>query len=777
MIGETISHYKILSKLGEGGMGVVYKAEDIRLHRTVALKVLPPELTRDREAKTRFMHEARAASALQHHNICTIHEIDETPQGQLFICMDCYEGETLGERIARGPLSVREAVGIASQVAEGLSEAHHAGMVHRDIKPANILITRSGVAKILDFGVAKLAGQTKVTKTGMTVGTVAYMSPEQARGGEVDERTDIWSLGVMMYEMLAGWAPFRGDVEAALLYSIVNQDPEAVTALRPDVPIELERVVMRSLAKDPEKRYASADHLLGELKNIQTHQDLLRTRGRWSLWRMRHRPVVRAAAFVLIAVAAAIAAIRFWPGRAEAIDSVAVLPLDNVSGDPEQEYFVDGMTDELIGQLGKVQALTVISRTSSMRYKNVEKPLPEIARELHVGSVLEGSVRREGDRVRISLRLVDARKDKSLWSDTYDMTMAGVFAMQTEVGKKVVQALRATLAPGERDRLEVKPQVNAEAYQLYLKGVFYSNKLAENETWKAIDYFEQALDLDPNYAAAYAGLARAYRLLSIYGHASPEETYPKAKENALKALRLDESLAMAHWALGMLCFFDWDWRSGGKEIERAIELEPNNALIRAGYAGFFWYMNRANDAVVQQKRAVELDPLDVATLQNLGETFYYARRYDEAIKASLQTIEMDSTFPQAHMFLGMAYAAKGMRKEAVEALDRDMEISGGKKPEIDSWIAIGYAMAGDTVRAREIYAARVELRKSEFVSEFPLACACFALGDIDRGFEWLEKGFERRDPRMSFLKIHPACDNARSDPRYAYWLKKMGFDT
>ena len=777
MIGRTVSHYKILSKLGEGGMGVVYKAEDIRLHRTVALKVLPPELTRNRDAKTRFMHEARAASALQHHNICTIHEIDETPAGQLFICMDCYEGETLREKIARGPLPVSEAVDIAAQIAGGLSEAHRAGMIHRDIKPANIMITRGSVAKILDFGVAKLAGQTKVTRTGMTVGTAAYMSPEQAKGAEVDQRTDIWSLGVIMYEMLTGRPPFQGDVEPALLYSIMNQDPEPVTALRSDVPIELERVAMRSLAKNPDKRYESADDVLTQLKEIRAHQDLLRTRGKWSLWRMRHRSAVRVAAIMLMAVAVAIAAIRFWPGRGETINSVAVLPLDNVSGDPEQEYFVDGMTDELIGQLGKVQALTVISRTSSMRYKNVEKPLPDIARELHVGSVVEGSVQREGDRVRISLRLVDARRDKSLWSDTFDMTMADIFAMQTEVANKVVQALKTTLSPGERTRLQVEPPANTEAYQLYLKGRFYFGKLVEQETWKAIGYYQQAVELDPNYAAAYAGLARAYRSLSVYGRVSPEETYPKAKEYALRALELDESLAGAHHAMGLLCFMEWNWESARKEFERAVELEPNNADIRGGYAGYFWFTGQGNDAVAQQTRAVELDPLDVGAHQNLGEALYYARRYDESIKASLETIDMDPNFPQTHMFLGMACAAKGMKEEAVKALDRDMEISGGKKPEIDSWIAIGYATAGDTARAREIYASMVERRTSDFVSEFPLACTCFVLGDIDRGFEWLEEGYERRDPRMSFLKIHPACDGVRADPRYTYWLKKRGFDT
>jgi TolB-like protein/Flp pilus assembly protein TadD len=777
MIGRTISHYRILEQLGAGGMGVVYKAEDTKLGRPVALKFLPPELTRDKDAKTRFIHEARAASALQHHNICTIHEIDETPEGQLFISMDCYQGETLKERIARGPLAVEEAVDIASQVAAGLSKAHEAGMVHRDIKPANIMVTSDGVVKLLDFGLAKLAGQTKLTKTGTTVGTIAYMSPEQARGDDVDERTDIWSLGVILYEMFTGRLPFRGDVEPAVVYSIMNQDPEPVTSVRPDVPIDVEQIVMRSLEKDPKRRPSSMAELQKSLEEIGAHMDLLRTRGRWSLWRIRHRGLVRVA-MGLVAVTVLVAAgIRFWPGRTEAIDSVAVIPLENLSGDPEQEYFVDGMTDELIGQLGKVQALTVISRTSSMRYKNVEKPLPEIGRELHVGAIMEGSVQREGDRVRIRLQLVNARTDKSMWSDSYDLAMAGVFAVQTEVATQVVQALKATLSPNERERLEVKPPDDMEAYQLYLKGNFYLDKLAEEETRKGIRYFEQALELDPGYAAAYAGLAHAYWLLSVYGHAPPKETYAKQREYALKAVELDESSAEAHARLGHLCFYDWDWKRAEKEFERAIELGPNNAGIRGFYAGFLWYTGRADDAVVQQKRAVELDPLGVGQHQNLGETLYYARRYDESIEASLETIDMDPLLPQAHMFLGMAYAGKGMNEEALKALDRDMEISGGKKPEIDSWIAIGYALAGDTARAREIYANRVERSKTEFVSEFPLACTCFVLGDIDRGFEWLKKGYEQRDPRMSFLKVHPACDRVRGDPRYIEYVKKMGLDT
>jgi TolB-like protein/tetratricopeptide (TPR) repeat protein/tRNA A-37 threonylcarbamoyl transferase component Bud32 len=773
MIGRTISHYKILSKLGEGGMGVVYQAEDLKLKRTVALKFLPPELTRDKDAKTRFVHEAQAASALQHHHICTIHEIDETPDGRLFIAMDCYEGETLKEKISRGPLALEEAVDLAIQIGEGLLEAHEAGIVHRDVKPGNILITRKGVVKIVDFGLAKLSGQTKMTKTGATVGTAAYMSPEQARGDEVDFRTDIWSWGVMLYEMLTGRAPFKGEAELALLYSITNQDPETVTVLRPEVPLELERVVMRALEKDPKKRAFSMGEVVESLQGMRVELGLLQTRGKWSLWRMKHRRVVRAAVGVLAAVVVIAAGIEFWPWKAKAIDSVAVLPLVNLSGDPEQEYFVEGMTDELIGQLGKVGALTVISRTSSMQYKKVKKPLPEIARELHVGAIMNGSVRWAGDRVRISLQLVNAKTDKSLWSDTYDMTITDIFAVQTEVAAQVVGALKATLTPGEEERLKVKGPVNPEAYQLYLKGNFYSNKLVEQEIWKAIELYKQALELDPRYAPAYSGLARAYQVLPIYGHVSPKETYPKQREYAMKAVALDESSAPPHIALGNLASYDWNWKAAEKEFKRAIELAPSDRGIRSSYAFFSLYNGRTGEAVVQQTRAVDLDPLNVFGHQNLGEILYYARRYDESIKASLETIEMDPVVPQAHTFLGMAYAAKGMTAEALNALDRDAEISAGKKPEIESWIGVAYGLARQKERARQIYSHMMEQARSEFVSPFPLACICFVVGDIDKGFEWLAQGYEQHDHRMAYLKVHPACDGIRNDPRYIDLVKKI----
>jgi len=783
MLGKTISHYKILDKLGEGGMGVVYKAEDLALDRTVALKFLPPDSIATEEDRARLVHEAKAAAALLHPNICPVYEIAEA-EGRTFIAMGCIEGRSLKDRISEGPLPLDEALSIARQIGDALASAHSKGIIHRDVKPANVMMTTDGRPMLMDFGLAKVAGATKLTRTGTTMGTVAYMSPEQMQGGTADHRADIWALGVLLYEMAAGRRPFGGDYEAAILYSIMNEEPASLAVKGKDIPAGLDGIIAKALAKRANERYGSARELVSDIDELLRDREALPAgrakpaRGLKRAWR-RLRPWERVTAVggVSAVIAGLIwAGVTFWPGRGEAIDSIAVLPLKNLSGDPGQEYFVDGMTDELIGQLGKLYALTVISRTSSMRYKNIDKPLRDIGRELNVKSLIEGSVRRAGDRVRISLNLVNARSGKSMWSDTYDMTIADIFTVQTDVALQVIKALRTSLSPGERERLGVKP-VNPEAYQLYLKGMFFASKHVEQETRKAIRCFEQALEIDPEYAAACAGIAASYESLSRYGRVRPEDTHPKAKEYSLRALQLDESLAGPHVTLGGLSISNWDWKDAERHYKRAIELDPNWAAARDTYAFFLFQVGRANEAVVQEQRAVELNPMEVMAHQNLGEVLYYARRYDESIKASLEAIEMDETFPQAHTFLGMAYAAKGMTEEAVKALDRDTEISGGEKPEIESWIGVGYALAGQTDQARQIYANTVAQTNSGFISPFPLACICFVLGDIDRGFDWLKEGYERHDPRMSFLKVHPACDRVRGDPRYIEWLKKMGLET
>jgi TolB-like protein/Tfp pilus assembly protein PilF len=585
----------------------------------------------------------------------------------------------------------------------------------------------------------------------------------------------------MLYEMVSGDLPFQGEYDPALAYVIVNREPRPLSA-QPGMPAGLAGVINKALAKNRGDRYGSAREFVRDIEQLLTDLEALpagragstrRSTRAWGGWRPRVR--VAALSAIFIGAAALVwGGLALWPGRGEVIDSIAVLPLNNLSNDPEQEYFVDGMTDELIGQLGKVHALTVISRTSSMRYKDTEKSLAEIAHDLNVDAVVEGSVRRDGDRVRISIDLVDARTDKSMWSDTYDMAMASVFAVQTEVAAQVVGALRPRLSPYERERLEGVQPTTTDAYQLYLKGKFFSNKKAEPETRKAIRYYEQAIELDPEYATAYASLAIAYQSLSVYGHATPGETFPDARRCALKALELDEGLAAAHQALALLSMNDWDWETGEREFKRAIELGPNEPIVRDRYAFFLLWMDRTDEAVMQQTRAVELDPCNVALRQNLGEVLYYARRYDESIKASLEAIDMDKGYPQTHMLLGMAYAAKSMTTEAIRALDRDREISAGEKPEIESWIGVAYALAGQANEARQVYAGMVAESENRFMSPFPLACICFVLGDVDRGFEWLAEGYKRRDPRMSFLKVHPACDSVRTDPRYRHWLEKMG---
>ena len=785
MIGQMISHYRVVAKLGEGGMGVVYRAEDLALGRTVALKFLPPDSATREEDRARLVQEARAAAALLHPNICPVHEIAEA-DGRTFIVMSCLEGRSLRDRLREGPVGFDEALSIASQVGAALVAAHARGIVHRDVKPANVMLVPdegegAERAVLMDFGLARVGDATRLTETGTTPGTPAYMAPEQVLGQAIDQRTDVWALGVLLHEMLTGRPPFRGDYAAALAHAIVHDELAPLAGAAGDLPAGLDGVLARALAKDADRRYRCVADLLRDLATLAADRRALpagrarRERGlqaRWRRWRPAQRAAaVGAAAILLAAVAWGVAQLALSPPR---IDSLAVLPLADLSGAPDQQYFADGMTDELIGQLGKIRALKVISRTSSMSFKGVERPLPEIARVLDVGAVLEGSVRQAGDRVRISLRLVDARTDRGMWADTYDVTLADVFSAQRDVALQVVQALRVSLSPDERDRLDPRRPASAEAYRLYLKGNFFLHKQTAADTRKGIGLFEEALGLDPRFAPAYSALAKSYWMLSTYGHLSPAETYPKARECALKALALDESLTQAHTALAQLSSMDWDWQAGEREFARALELGSTTAYDHDAYAFFLLQVGRGEEAVAQARRAVQLDPLVVALWQDLGEVLYYARRHDESIEIGLEALEMDPAYPQINMFLGMAYAAKGMRQEAVQALDRERDLSGGRKPQVESWLGVAYALAGQADQARRIRAAMQERSRSEFISPFPQACICFVLGETERGFAWLAEGFARRDPRMSYLKVHPACDSVRSDPRYLACLERIG---
>ena len=563
MIGTTISHYKILEKLGGGGMGVVYKAQDTRLDRPIALKFLPADLTRDTEARERFIHEAKAASGLQRNNICNIHDIEETKDGQLVIVMDCYEGETLKKKIERGPLTIEEALDLTVQVAEGLLKAHEKGIVHRDIKPANIMVTDDGVAKVLDFGLAKLARQTRLTKAGTTLGTFAYMSPEQTRGQQVDHRTDIWSIGVVLYEMLTGQLPFKGDYENAVVYSILNLHQVPITGLRTGVPAELERIVEKALAKNPAERYQHADDLVADLRTVKRQLETGETASALvGQGEVKKRPWFLYAGLAVIAVLVIRGVVLLITPARVPLDSIAVLPFRNLSADPEQEYFSDGVTEALIAELSRIQALRVISRTSVMRYKKTDKGLPQIAAELNVSALIEGSVQRVQDDVRITAQLVAVAPERHLWANTFTKSYGNILALQSEVAQAIAKEIKITVTPEEQQRLASARPVKPEAHEAYLKGRFFIDKFDESDIRKGISSFEQAIAADSSLALAYAGLAEGYDYLWSLGMMPSRDAFPKIKTWAMKALSIDGTLSEAYATIGDVEVAEWNWQGG-----------------------------------------------------------------------------------------------------------------------------------------------------------------------------------------------------------------------
>jgi len=635
--GSTIAgRYQILEELGRGGMGVVYRAEDTKLKRTVALKFLPPELTHISEVKNRFMRKAQAAAALDHPNICTVYEFDQAEETS-FISMAYIEGQSLKKKIESGPLELDEALKITTQVAEGLQEAHKKGIVHRDIKSANIMVTERDQAKIMDFGLARKTGGTLITQEGMTMGTIAYMSPEQARGEEVDHRTDIWSLGVALYEMFCGQLPFKGDHEQTVLYSILNKKPKPITDLKADIPVSIEQVVSKALEKDPDKRYQQMDDLLDDLKSISAGivPEEIKVRLRKEKLRKRKRAIYYAGAAVVI-VTLVVVALSLFTGQAEAIESIAVLPLENLTGDVEKDYFVDGVTDELIGQLGQISGLQrVISRTSVMRYKNTDKSLPEIARELNVDALVEGTVYRVGENVRIKLQLFDALpEERNLWTNTYERATTDMLVMYGEMAGAIA------------DNIQVKL---TEAYDAYLRGQFHLYRFSPADLETALQYFQKALEREPDYALAYAGIALVWGCRAQFGLLPSSEVAPKAKAAAEKAVKLDNTQAEVHYVLGSLrTWLDWDWEEGEQVFKRALELKPNYPDALVYYSNLLCYMGRLDEALAMAERAVQLDPLNSITLTISGSVLEYLRRYDDVIERAHNTLQTSPNDPVAY---------------------------------------------------------------------------------------------------------------------------------
>ncbi len=635
MIGQTISHYKILEKLGEGGMGVVYKAEDTKLKRTVALKFLPPELTRNSEAKERFIHEAQAASALQHSNICTVHDIDETPDRQLFIVMDLYEGETLKKKIEQGSLPIDEAVTIASQMAQGLAKAHEAGIVHRDIKPANIMVTKDGVAKILDFGLAKVSGGTLLTKTGTTLGTAAYMSPEQARGEAIDRRTDIWSLGVTMYEMLTGNRPFESAYEQALVYSILNEEPKPMRDLRFEIPEAIEKICRRAMAKDVKDRYQTAAELITDLESCKTGTQLSQKTQRV----LSKKPKFIYGGLVLILIAIAIIGIFRSTGKREtsplAKKMLIVLPFDNL-GAPSDDYFAEGLTDEVTSRLGMVNALGVISRTTAVQYRKTAKSTKQIGSECNVDYVLEGTMRwdHEGSgrgRVRVNLELIRAGDDVQIWSNAYERPVEDVFGVQTQITEEVMKQLDLTVAEPERQRIMAKPTSSQEAYDLYLKAQLYGRKAdttgSMDEVKLAINCLNQAVALDPNFALAYYHLSRLHSDL-YYTSDHTEKRIAFAKESLDKVLSLDPDyghLAAAwYYYRGFL-----DYDRALAEFDMAKHAFPN--LHDALPAAVLRRQGKFEESISIQEVDFKYNPRDADVAFNIGQSYWWLRLYDKTI--------------------------------------------------------------------------------------------------------------------------------------------------
>lgn len=750
MIGQRISHYEIIEKLGEGGMGVVYKARDTRLERDVALKFLHPDTVRTRTDRTRFYREARVLASLEHPNICSVYELDEAG-GRPFIAMAFIRGESLRDVVRKSPLDVDTALDVIRQVARGLQAAHEKGVVHRDIKSSNIIMTPQGDAKILDFGLARLSGHSLLTAEGIMVGTAAYMSPEQSTGDTVDHRTDIWALGVLLYELVTGELPFQADFQPAVVYQILNEQPKKLADHLDQVPSGLQETIDRALAKNVLERFQSIGEFMAAIDTI----------GRPDLPGARTSEAQPATT----PPAAAAGARR---------DSIAILPLANLNDDPDSEYFSDGITEDIITHVSRIPGLKVISRTSVMRFKNTDKSLREIGTELRVGTILEGSVRRSGDRVRIVAQLIDADLDQHLWAETYDRKLFDVFAIQSDVAQKIAAALRAELSDSERDKLDRKPTEDMEAYQRYLKGRFFLGKRNEEGLRRAISHFQAALEADPTFSLAYAGIADCYNLLPWYGVEVQSDAFRKAKAAAQQALLIDDSLAEAHTSLAFATMlYDWDWSTADREFLRAVELNSGYAAAHHWYFEYLIVVGRIEEAMKEIRHAYELDPLSLIINSAIGWGYYFQRRYERAIEQTERTLDMDPDFIWARFIRSKAQLRMNLPREVI-ADARASASSPDDHPLMLATLGTAHAMAGDAEQARTLADYLDRLGHERYVSPYFVAMIHLGLGNVDAVIGSLERAFEKRDFWLVFLRADPLWDPLRDEPRFRGLIGRLG---
>lgn len=793
LVGRRIRQYVVEAHLGGGGMGVVYRARDTKLGRNVALKFLPPHLSAHPEANERFMREARAASALDHPSIGTIHEIAETEEGQIFIAMAYYDGETLKAKgIREGPLPVEEAIGYAIQIAEGLARAHEAGIIHRDVKPANVMVTNRGRVKLVDFGLARATGQpelprtgqalnaavdqSRLTRTGQALGTAAYMSPEQAKGEAVDGRSDLWSLGAVLYEMLTGRRPFRGLRPEVAIYAILNEEPEPVSSLRPEVSSVLASVIERCLHKDSNERYASAAALLDDLQTVHANADGA------SLSASFRRRIVGVAAVLLIILGVAVSW-ALWPSGAGPgagpIDAVAVLPLTSPSGDAEEAYFTYGMTEALTTALSQVGALSIRSLASTMRYANTEKPLPEIARELSVDALVQGSVLRANGRVRITIHLYGSGGEQ-LWTDSYQRELRDVLTLQGEVAQAIAEEVQVALAPEEKARLAQTRPVDPEAHRQWLIGNYHLTMQDEATFRKALDAYQEAIDIDPGYAQAYAGMALAHTELGAWhtSSTSPEDVFPRAEEAARQALALDSTVAEAHIALARVQqLYKWDWVGADRAYRRGIALNPSSTPARLYYAGYLIIMRRFEEAIEVGRKTLEIAPLSPMVYGQLAAPMMFTGREDEALEILHEALEINPDFRFTHHLLALIYARSDQPEKVLAHLVK-LEETHQEKGSAHGRGVSGYlyAVAGRRAKARDILFRLIERRTSEYVPAVALAYVHLGLGEQDAAFHWLDEAVEQRHPTIILLNAPwPWYDSVRSDPRFQTLRRQMGF--
>jgi TolB-like protein/Flp pilus assembly protein TadD len=786
--GTLLGPYEIVALVGAGGMGEVYRARDERIGRDVAIKVLPPEFATDRERLRRFEQEARAAGALDHPNILAVHDVG-THEGSPFIVSELLEGETLGTRLRSGPLPVRKAVEIGVQITQGLAAAEEKRIVHRDLKPANVFITKDGYVKILDFGIAKLVAPTSLgepakattvveaTDAGTTLGTAGYMSPEQIRGQSVDHRTDIFAFGCVLCEMLSGRSPFRRDTAADTASAILHDEPPPLPG---NVPRGLDLIVRRCLEKSAEQRFQSALDVAFALqaeRETLTAPSLVATAGR------RRRWLWAGVAALGVATAAAVA---FYvlagrghplaPATAGQIRSIAVLPLENLSGDPGQEYFSDGMTEELITTLSKISALKVISRTSVMQFKGSKKPLREIAAALGVEGVIEGSVLRVGERVRITTQLINAATDAHVWAESYERDLKDVLDLQSDVARAVAGEVRAKLTPQEQTRLAGGRPVNPEAYRLCLEGRhFLWTSTTEEALREPTERFQRAIDLDPTYAPAYVGLALCYNASGQLGDKPSYESFPSARAAAQRALELDAGLAEAHATLGQVMFqADWDWAGAERELQRASALDPGSADVHAAYGFYLASVGRSDAAVTEYKRALDLDPLTPGRVRNVGFALYYARRHDESITQLRKVLDLDPGEMWVHMMLGCNYAHKRMYSEAIAECDTAV----GGLPEDQTVLGVCgnvYGLAGRRGQALALLDRLKSLSARRYVDPYNMAWVCDGMGDNDCTMGWLERSYTERSAGAYGVGSELWTDKLRSDARFQDLVRRMKY--